>query len=245
MRHAARHLVALLVPRRLRLRIGFHPGLGAGNRLRGGRKFVHDAHGLCLLGGEAFALQDQRERSLHADEARQALGAAGAGQQADLGFRQAELQLRIIIRRNAVMAGERHFEAAAKGEAVQRHCYRFSAGLELAQRAIEREARVKLFLLQFVYGFLGLLGAACAVAHLAEVSAGAEAACLAGREHETLDGVIGGNFLGDRDDVSDGLARQRVHAAAGHVEDGVGNAIGINVKLESLEVHCVTPSVSG
>ena len=150
---------------------------------------------------------------------------------ADLGFRQAELQLRIVIGRNAVMPGERHFETAAKGEAVERDRDRLAAGFELAKRLVQREARVELGLLDFGFA-LGLGGttATSAVAHFAEVGTGAEAAGLARGNHEALDRVIGRDFLREGDDVGDGLAGQRVHAAAGDVEHGMGDAVRVDVE---------------
>ena len=54
---------------------------------------------------------------------------AGAGKQPDFDFRQAEPRLR-ILRRDAVVAGERQFEAAAHGGAVEGRDPGLAAGLD-------------------------------------------------------------------------------------------------------------------
>ena len=57
-----------------------------------------------ILGGDRIARQDHGQRLLHAGEPRQALGAAGARNQAELDFRQGHAR---AGRRDAKMAGER------------------------------------------------------------------------------------------------------------------------------------------
>ena len=89
-----------------------------------------------LLRIDAGALQDERQRLHGADQTRQALRAAAAGQQSHFRFRQTELQLR-IVGDDAIMAGERHFETAAQRQAVDRGRDRLAAGLELPQRLME------------------------------------------------------------------------------------------------------------
>ena len=68
------------------------------------------------------ALEHELERGFRADQARQALRAAGAGQQAELDLGQAELRL---WRRDAIVARQRELEAAAQRVAVDRRDVRF------------------------------------------------------------------------------------------------------------------------
>ena len=240
MHDAARNLEALFIPRRLRLRIGLDPGLRLVDRFGRWGEFLNDTHGERLLGIEAFTLQDQWQSGLNADQAWQALGAASAWQEADLGFRQAELQLRIVIRRNAIMTGQRHFETAAEGEAIQRNGHRLAAGFQFAQRLVERKAAIELRLFQLCFGHVRRrLSGASALVHFTKIRPGAKAARLARRDHQALDGVIGRDFLGDCDDISDSFCRQRVHAAAWHIKDCVRNAVTIDVPTECFEFHIV------
>ena len=74
---------------------------------------------LGLVEIDRLALQQQLHRILRRHDARHALGAAGAGEQPDLDFRQAEPGLR-VVRGDAVVAGQRQLEAAAEREAVDR-----------------------------------------------------------------------------------------------------------------------------
>ena len=76
---------------------------------------VDDAPFERLLGVERRARQNNVERILDAAQPRQTLRAAGAGNEPELDFRQAELCRR---HRNAIMARQRHFEAAAERRAV-------------------------------------------------------------------------------------------------------------------------------
>src|SRR5207237_1363749 len=62
-------------------------------------------------------------------QARDALRAAGAGEEADLDLGQPEPRL-LAIGSNAVMAGERQFEAAAHAGAAHRRCERLARGLQ-------------------------------------------------------------------------------------------------------------------
>ena len=79
------------------------------------------------VGRDRIAGQDHRHRLVEADEARQALGAAGAGDQAELDLGQAEPCAR---RRHPEMAAERDFEAAAERRAVHRGDHRLFARLD-------------------------------------------------------------------------------------------------------------------
>src|SRR5581483_12077478 len=77
---------------------------------------------------------DHVERRLGADEPRQALRAARAGNDPELHLRQAHLRRR---QRHAVMAAERHFEAAAERGAVDRGDGGLARGLEAGDYEIE------------------------------------------------------------------------------------------------------------
>jgi hypothetical protein len=84
------------------------------------------------------ALQHQRQRLLGADEPRQALGAAGAGQQSEPRLRQAELDVAGIVGRDPVVTGQTELEAAAERGSVDGRGDRLAAGL---QRPQAREPR--------------------------------------------------------------------------------------------------------
>ena len=76
---------------------------------------IDDAPFQRLFGAERRAGKDGVERIFPPDQARQALRAASAGNEAELDFRQAELGRG---NRDAVMAHQSHFEAAAQRRAV-------------------------------------------------------------------------------------------------------------------------------
>ena len=78
---------------------------------------IDDALVLGLGGGNVPAGEDRIERILGAGEARQALGAAGARQQAEMDFRQTEPR---AGQGHAIVSAERSLEAAAQRRAVQR-----------------------------------------------------------------------------------------------------------------------------
>ena len=99
---------------RIRQRQGVGPG-GGHEVARLHR--VHEAEGGSLLGAHRIAGQRHGEGLLRPDQAGQALRAPGPGNEAELDLGQAELRRR---RGDAGMAGERQFEAAAKGHAVDR-----------------------------------------------------------------------------------------------------------------------------
>ncbi len=84
---------------------------------------------------DALAFHQQRRRRLHADQARQALRAAGAGQQAQSNFGKAEACLR-VVGGDAVMKGQRQFHATAQRAAVQGRGNRFAAQFEGAQEFV-------------------------------------------------------------------------------------------------------------
>ena len=84
---------------------------------------------------------DHVERSLEADGARQALGAAGTGKDAQLHLRQRNLSVR---RRDAEMAAERELQAAAHAKARDGGEHRLVAGLDHADERMERRLALRL-----------------------------------------------------------------------------------------------------
>ena len=87
---------------------------------------VDQADFLGLRGGDRIAGGDHVERRLDADDARHALRAAGAGEDAELHLGKAELRRR---HRDAIVAAERDFEPAAQRGAVDRDHDRLRANL--------------------------------------------------------------------------------------------------------------------
>src|SRR5207245_4896614 len=80
-----------------------------------------EAQLIAFLGRDVAAGQHHAHRLLERDHARQALHAAGAGGQPDLGFGQGEGRL---VGSNDDVAGERNLKAATHGDAVDRGDYR-------------------------------------------------------------------------------------------------------------------------
>ena len=119
--------IALHIPRGDGAGIGGEPRLGHGDDFACGGDGVHQPGLQRRLWPERLAREEQIERGFGADQAGQALGAARAGQQADVDFGQANHGLR-IIGQHAIVAGQRQLETTAQREAIQ------GAGHRLAQR---------------------------------------------------------------------------------------------------------------
>ncbi len=130
---------------------------------------------------------DQLHRRFGSDQARQALGAAGAGQDADLHFGETHLGAR---HGDAVMAGERHLEPAAERIAMDRRDHRFRAVVE-----------------HVVGAPAGWRGGR--PAELADVGAGDKAAAGAD-QHHGLDRWVGIAAVDRTDDALRHAGRQRV-----------------------------------
>ena len=84
---------------------------------------VDEAHVVGLARGNRIARGDDVQSGFDAGDARQALGSAGAGKQAELDLGQADFGAGDGA---AVMAGERNLEAAAEGGAVDRRDHRLA-----------------------------------------------------------------------------------------------------------------------
>ena len=150
------------------------------------------------------------------DNARQALGAARAGQDAELHFRQAQQRLG---QRDAVVAAERELEAPAEREAANRGDHRlFERVLRLVDfgqgRGHRRFRRVE----------------------FADVRAAREGLGRAD-DHQGFDRRIGFRLLHPVDDTGTQHAAQAVHGRVVHDDDGDAVAYRIGC--------CVTHGVSG
>ena len=136
-RRAARQLVALGIPRlhglgvrgdeRPRLCFGLGAVVGEVHQPLRGR----------LLRRDLLALGQHRQRPLQAQHADHADDPARAGQQSKLHFGQAQLGAR-IVHRDAGVAGERQFEPAAKGRALDQRDDRLAQLLDPAQLRLDR-----------------------------------------------------------------------------------------------------------
>ena len=102
------------------------------------------------------ARQHQVERGLRTNQARRALRAARAGQQAERDFGQPELRAR---HREPVMRGERDFEAAAERRAVQRDHDRLRARFDPLAYIRQRRRRDRLAELADVGAAMSAAGA--------------------------------------------------------------------------------------
>ena len=119
---------------------------------------MHNAQFQRLLRANRLALQQHGQRGGNADQARQALGAAAARQQADFRFRQADLNGR-IIGADPVMAAQRNFQPAAQRNAVNRSRHRLAAGFQFAQEAAKADDRAGIKRLDPLFmAFLAVIG---------------------------------------------------------------------------------------
>ena len=164
-------LVAAMPHQRMRAAggsLGFGEGDGAGHQI-GGDDLVDDAEREGFFGVERIAAQDCRHGAFSANQPWQALRAATARQQADLDFRQAHRRTRC---RNAVVAGERKFQAAPECGAVD--CRHHGLGARLDEGA----------------GWLfGLFVRVRRLAEVADVGAGDERSTFAG-DDDRFDGCV-------------------------------------------------------
>ena len=115
--------------------------VGEGNRalaqLAFFREFVDEAHFEALLRAHMLPGRHHFERLFRADDARQALRAARARQKAEVHFRQSAFRRR---HRHPVVAGQRHFQAAAQRRAVDRGDDGFRRVLDHGLRVEEARA---------------------------------------------------------------------------------------------------------
>ena len=184
-----REFIALLVPWCGRLGIGLDPLLGFRDDFVSGDDFVDKALGFCRLWIGWTTHHDHHASGLQSGKTRQALGAAAAGQKADLYFRQAKLDFR-IVGANAIMAGQREFEATAERETVQRAGHRLGVGCALEQilGAVAACFHPAQHAVQFPCAFKRFGHTLCfGSAEHVEVGTGQESGFLARCNHRALD----------------------------------------------------------
>ena len=154
--------------------------------------------------------KDGVERVFGAGQARQALGAAGARQQTEVDFRQAEAG---GGQRDAIVRAQRRFEATAQRRAMQRRHDQLGRILHGGDDVVQVGARRRL-------------------AELADIGAGDEGAAAAD-QHDGIDVRILGEGLDALLDAGADGGRQRIHrrivdgedsdAPLGGADDGVGH----------------------
>ena len=229
----ARPLEFLVVPGLHGLGVGLAPGLGPRQQLvLVLHQLVEDAGHLRFGRLELLAFEHRLQRGLDADQPRQALGAAAAGEQAQLHFRQAELGLGAVDG-DAVVAGQRQFQSAAERGAVERSDHWPAALLQPAQEGL--------------VGFCQLVGL-LRLGHrvdLVDVGAGEEFLLAAGEDH-ALDGGIA---LDARERIAERGGEflvEHVHRTARHVEDEGGDAVGIHGELDCAHgvLSCFRPALT-
>ena len=143
-----------------------------------------------------------RQRGLHADQPRQPLRAFGAGDDAEVHLRQAELR---VWHGHAVVPGHGHLEAAAERSAVDRHHDRLRAVLDAGQEVVHlRRAR---------------LGAPDDVLEALDVGAGDEGAAGAATTI-ACDGRVGGGLRQRGRQAVDGLGAEGVDRRVVDEDDG-------------------------
>ena len=161
------------------------------------------------LGRDMLAAGHHLQRLFDADDARQALGAAGAGQEADIDLRQAGLGRRDG---DTIVRHQRHLQTPAQGGAVDRRDHRLGRVLD--------------DVLDVLQGRTGH-----GLAELGDVGAGDEGLAVAD-QHDRLDRRVGdGGLEGALQPLADhgrqGVDRRRVQrddadvAFHGEISDGV------------------------
>ncbi len=193
---------------------------------------VDQLHGLGALDLQRLALGEELQRIGGRDHARDALGAAAAGKQADLHFRQAEPRFR-IIGGDAVMARKCDLEAAAHGGAVERADPRLAAGLQPPAQHRQSAAFLEH---HFGRGFFALARERIGVEALetlqdGEIGAAAERG-LAGGDDRALDRLVARDLLDERPELFVYAGVDDVHRPARHVPGDERDAIGVDVEGE-------------
>jgi hypothetical protein len=170
---------------------------------------LHQTDFCRIAGGQRLAGEHHLQRRLEADQARHALRAAGAGDDAEGDFRQAELG---AFLRDTVVAGDGRLDAAAHHRAMQRCHHRHRAVLDQAQHLVV--AGLEDACLEFAHVAAGKKGLAGAGQHDAlhgGVAAQRREGGLEAGAHLARQGVDGGAV--DRDDGDVALHRN-IHCFA-------------------------------
>ena len=183
----------------------------------GGHHIVHQSQFFGLPGPDLLAGQHQIQRLGHPDEARQALGTAGARQQAELHFRQAQHRL-AVFGHHPAMAGERQLQPAAEAGAVNGGDHRDGQCLDLGEDHLPLSRQR-----------LGVTGTGAGGQH-ADVGPGDEGVLLAGGDHQA-DQIAVPLYLGQHgaDLVCEG-GLEGVHALTGHIHGEDADAVFANIQ---------------
>ena len=225
---AARHLEALDVPGlRMGAGIGLHPGLGGVHRLARLGQLVDHLHAQRLGRPPALALQHVHEGPLDADEARQALRAAAAGEQADEDLGQPDRHARIAAE-HAMMAGERQLQPAAHAGALDCRRDGLAARLQPAEQIVEHEHLAE----QRAEPGAARIGLPQHRVQIFKVHARHEPARLARCDDGALDRLFRGKPRDGGLQIRDELGRDDVHRLAGHVDGEEGDAVRVDVEGE-------------
>lgn len=138
--------------------------LGGGDQLIRLHHLMDQVHGLGAAGRQRLAGRHHLERGLRIGQARNALRATGTGENADLNFRQRQLDA-LGVGGNAAMAGQRQFQRAAHAGTVDGGHPGFAVGFQLAVQPVHLADEVEqllgglirvLFLLLMIEGEHGL-----------------------------------------------------------------------------------------
>ncbi|MNS40663.1 hypothetical protein D3C72_729880 [compost metagenome] len=210
--------LALQIPLQLMAGLALLGKLDGGLQQYGRRHhIVHQPQFLGLLGPHLLAGQHQIQRLGHPDEARQPLGTAGARQQTELYFRQAQHGFSVICHHPA-MAGQRQLQPAAEAGAVNGGDHGYGQRLDLGEDH-----------LPFPRQRLGVTGAGAGGQH-ADVGPGDEGVLLAGGDHQA-DQIAVPLYLGQHgaDLVCEG-GLQGVHALTGHIHGEDADAVFANIQ---------------
>ena len=165
------------------------PGQRDRARARIGLDGVDQPDLACPLRAGRLAAEDHLQRGPHADQPRQPLRPARAGQQPARDLRQPEPRRR---RRDAVVARERDLQAAAHGDAVDRRDDRLRRGLQRVDQVARVRPRRR------------------ADPEALHVGPAAEGAVRTG-QHECRDGIIGLRGFERGQHRGNGLRAERVH----------------------------------
>ena len=238
----ARRLEALLVPRRDRLEAVADHRLGGVDQPGRLYDLVDETHLLGLRRRQVLAGGQHLQRALRVGQPGHALRAASAREDADLDLRQGHLDL-VGIRRDAAVAGQRHFEGAAHAGAVDRRDPRLARCLDLAEQPVHRADAIEQRLRRLL-GVLRLVGSELLqrTLHHGEVRT-AGIGFLARRDDRALDGFVLGHLVDDPVELGDRLLGEHVHRAARHVPSHQGDAVGVDVEAEILVGHCAVLSI--
>ena len=148
---------------------------------------MDQAHGLGAHRLDVGAGGHHLQGVLRVDQPRNALGAARAGENADLDFRQGQID-RVIIGDDAAMAGQRKLQCATHAGAIDRGDPRFARGLELAEHRTHLAGHVEQDLdsLVRIGSFFSCIGVEQTFDHR-EIGSAGERPLLSRRKDGTLD----------------------------------------------------------